>query len=54
MACILTWIDEFSTPMEALQYVAERRGMESTSKDTFALYCTPYTVLFRNLSLKES
>ena len=26
MACILTWIGEFSSPMEGLQYVAERRG----------------------------
>jgi tensin len=29
MACILTWIDEFSAPMEALQYVAERRGISA-------------------------
>lgn len=26
-ACILTWIGEFSSPMEALQYVADRRGI---------------------------
>ena len=27
VACILTWIGEFSSPMEALQYAAERRGI---------------------------
>ena len=27
MACILTWIGEFLAPMEALQYIAERRGL---------------------------
>ena len=26
MSCILTWIGEFSSPLDALQYVAERRG----------------------------
>lgn len=26
-ACILTWIGEFTSPMEALQYVAERRAI---------------------------
>lgn len=29
MACLLTWIGEFSSPMEALTYVAERRGISS-------------------------
>ena len=29
MACILTWIGEFSSPMEGLQYVAERRGISA-------------------------
>ena len=27
VACILTWNGEFSSPMEALQYVAERKGI---------------------------
>eukprot|EP01034_Spumella_vulgaris_P025119 gene25119-31536_t len=27
MACILAWIGEFSSPMEALQYIADRRGI---------------------------
>lgn len=27
VACILTWIGEFSSPIEALQYVADRRGI---------------------------
>jgi tensin len=27
VACILTWIGEFVTPVEALQYIAERRAM---------------------------
>lgn len=27
MACILTWIGEFSSPLEALQYVAERKSI---------------------------
>jgi len=27
VACILTWIGEFASPMEALQYVAERRAI---------------------------
>jgi C2 domain of PTEN tumour-suppressor protein len=29
MACILTWIGEFSSPMEALQYVAQRRSISA-------------------------
>lgn len=27
MSCILTWIGEFNSPLDALQYVAERRGV---------------------------
>jgi len=27
VACILTWLGEFSSPQEALQYVAERKGI---------------------------
>jgi len=27
MACVLTWLGEFLTPMEALQYIAERRAL---------------------------
>lgn len=27
MACVLTWIGEFNSPMEALQYVADRRSI---------------------------
>lgn len=27
VACILTWIGEFNSPVEALQYIAERRAM---------------------------
>ena len=27
MACVLTWIGEFNSPVEALQYIAERRAM---------------------------
>jgi len=27
MACVLTWLGEFVTPMEALQYIAERRAL---------------------------
>ena len=26
MACILTWIGECASPIQALQYVSERRG----------------------------
>ena len=29
IACLLTWINEISTPMEALQYIADRRGISS-------------------------
>ena len=29
VACILTWIGEFASPMEALQYVAERRAISA-------------------------
>jgi hypothetical protein len=29
MSCILTWIGEFASPMEALQYVAERRAISA-------------------------
>jgi protein-tyrosine phosphatase len=29
MACILTWIGEFSSPMEGLQYVAQRRSISA-------------------------
>ena len=35
MSCILTWMGEFSTPVDALQYVAERRGNLSS----FSRYC---------------
>jgi hypothetical protein len=31
MSCILTWIGEFASPVDALQYVAERRGDGSKS-----------------------
>ena len=27
IACVLTWIGEFSSPMEALQYVSDRKGI---------------------------
>ncbi len=27
MACVLAWIGEFTSPMEALQYIADRRGI---------------------------
>lgn len=31
MSCVLTWIGEFPSPIDALQYVAERRGNENNS-----------------------
>jgi len=27
LACVMTWIGEFSSPVEALQYIAERKGI---------------------------
>lgn len=29
MACILTWIGEFSSPLESLTYIGERKGIQS-------------------------
>ena len=37
MSCILTWIGEFSSPVDALQYVAERRGDTQSSS---VLFCS--------------
>ena len=28
MACVLTWIGEFSSPIKALEYTADRKGIE--------------------------
>lgn len=50
MSCILTWIGEFTSPVEALQYVAERRGTLILSP-----VCCPFSLhLYNFFSVKDA